>query len=257
MGVIYIGDRQAGKTHLAMESSNPQGYYVKGSEPIYQRLQNLLYDKDQDKTLATDAKQSTYLRNLELQVQTRLRQKQIIVDWFDTPGEIWRKNWQKDNPTEWTKFLETSRNSQGILLILPPYRDLIVNVDPELDEAPGPFPTQEQWCNRFEEWVRFFCQDCPKSKHLLICLNKADLFCNINQEADKLGYHPNGSQMDWLDRHQYVYHRYFRPIRSQIEKINDSFSGLPIRCFITSVKNRTLLELPWLYLGNFLEEVRI
>jgi hypothetical protein len=244
VGVIYIGDRKAGKTHLAMESSNPQGNYVKGSEPIYQKLQGLLYDKVKDRTLATDARQSAYRRTLELQVRTRIRYKQIAVDWFDTTGEIWRKSWQLDNPDEWNRFLEASRGSEAILLILPPHRDLPLNVDPEIDEEPGPFPTLEQWCNRFDEWVRFFCQDCPKSKHLLICLNKADLFCNINQESEKLAYSPDGYTMDWLDRHQYVYHRYFRPIRSQIQKINDTFSGLSIRCFITTIKSRSLLELP-------------
>ncbi|MBW4614150.1 MAG: hypothetical protein KME21_12925 [Desmonostoc vinosum HA7617-LM4] len=255
MGVIYIGDRKAGKTHLAMESSNPQGNYVKGSQPIYQRFQTLLYDKVNNKTLATDARQSAYRRTLELQVQTRIRSKQIIVDWFDTAGEIWRKSWQSDNPQEWQRFLEASSSSEAIILILPPHRDLVLNLDPEIDEDPGPFSTLEQWCYRFNEWVRFFCDDCPKSKHLLICLNKADLFCDLNQEAERLAYRHDAYTMDWFDRHQYVYQRYFRPIRSQIQQINDTFTGLSIRCFITSIKSRSLLELPWLYLANYLEEV--
>jgi hypothetical protein len=29
LGVIYIGDREVGKTHLAMELANPQNEYVK------------------------------------------------------------------------------------------------------------------------------------------------------------------------------------------------------------------------------------
>ena len=257
MGVIYIGDRHAGKTHLAMESSNPQGNFVKGNEATYRKFKANLYDTVKDSTLRTDARQSTYSRTLELEVRTRIRSKKIIVDWFDTTGEIWRESWQANNPDEWNLFLQASRSSEAILLILPPHRDLDLNLDPELEETPGPFPTLEQWCNRFDQWVRFFCQDCPKSKHLLICLNKADLFCNLDQEAEKLGYNPQGYTMDWLDRHQYVYHRYFRPIRSQIQQINNNFTGLSIRCFITTVKNRSLLELPWLYLANYLEEVNI
>ena len=248
MGVIYIGDRLAGKTHLAMESSNPQGDFVKGKEATYTKLQGLLYDTVNDSTLATDANQSVYCRILELDVKTRVRSKQIIVDWFDTPGEIWRKSWQSNNPDEWNRFLQASRSSEAIVLILPPHRGLDLKVDPDLEEAPGPFPTLEQWCNRFDDWVRFFCQDCPKSKHLLICLNKADLFCNLSEQVEEV------SKRDWLDRHEYVYHRYFRPIRPQIQQINNHFSGLSIRCFITSVKSRPLLELPWQYLAIFLEE---
>ncbi|MBW4676617.1 MAG: hypothetical protein KME52_22165 [Desmonostoc geniculatum HA4340-LM1] len=245
MGIIYIGDRQAGKTHLAMESSNPQGNYVKGKEGIYKKLQRSLYDTVKDSTIGTNAEKSIYHYTLELDVKIRLRSKQIIVDWFDTPGEIWRKSWQSNNPDEWNLFLQASRSSEAIMLILPPHRGLDLK-DPDLEEPPGPFSTQEQWCNRFDEWVRFFCQDCPKSKHLLICLNKADLFCNLNEQAEEL------DKRDWQDRHEYVSHRYFRPIRSQIQQINNNFSGLSIRCFITSVKSRPLLELPWQYLGIYL-----
>ncbi|GAA6623613.1 hypothetical protein [Scytonema sp. NUACC26] len=258
MGVIYIGDRRAGKTHLAMESSNPRGYYVKGSEQIYQNLKALLYDKAEGKTLATEARQSTYRRTLDLQVRTRLRYKHILVDWFDTTGEIWRDSWQSNNPQEWNNFLEVARGSEAVILILPPHRDLISltsSVDPEIDEDPGPFPTLKQWCNRFDEWVKFFRQDFLKPKHLLICLNKADLFCDLKQEAEKLAYNPDSYAMDWLDRHQYVYNRYFTPIRDRIKQIDAVITGLSVRCFITSVKERSLLELPWLYLANYLEEI--
>lgn len=248
MGVIYIGDRRAGKTHLAMESCNPQGIFVKGKEATYRRLRESFYDSANDSTRATEDNNSIYEEKLELQVQMSLRSKKIIVDWFDTTGEIWRKSWQANNPNEWNRFLQSSRNSEAIILILPPHRGLILNVDPKLEDPPGPFPTLQQWQNRFDEWVKFFCQDCPKSKHLLICLNKADLFCDINEQVQEL------AKKDWLDRHLYVYHHYFQPIRSQIEKINDHFLGLSIRCFITSVKSRPLLELPWQYLGIFLEE---
>ncbi|MFM6264919.1 MAG: hypothetical protein ACKPFA_00160, partial [Dolichospermum sp.] len=58
--------------------------------------------------------------------------------------------------------------------------------------------------------------------------------------------------MNWQQRHSYSLQRYFRPIQSQLEQINKSISGLSIRCFITSIHNRSLLELPWIYLGSFL-----
>jgi hypothetical protein len=248
MGVIYIGDRMAGKTHLAMESSNPQGIFVKGDEATYRRLRGLLYDTTTDSTEATEANKSIHNYILELEVRLRLRSKKIIVDWFDTPGEIWRNSWQANNLDEWNKFLQQSRNSEAIMLILSPHRELDLKVDPEIEIPPGPFPTLEQWRNRFDEWVNFFCKHPLKAKHLLICLNKADLFCHLDEQLEEL------SKRDWLDRHLYLYHRYFRPIRSQIDEINNHCPDLSIRCFITSVKSRPLLELPWQYLGIFLKE---
>lgn len=111
---------------------------------------------------------------------------------------------------------------------------------------------EQQWYNRFERWVKFFQEDCSKARHILICLNKADLFCNLYEEASMLAYNPYGSQMNWQHRHAYVLQRYFRPIYSHLEQLNQNILGLSVRCFITSIYNRSLLELPWIYLGSFL-----
>ena len=247
MGVIYIGDRNAGKTHLAMELANPQNDCVKVSSPDYENLRKLLFDEGLGKTYATDAINSVIERYLDIQVRLPTGYRQVIADWVDTPGEIWRKTWRSDNPEEWNKFIEGSRKSEGILLIVPPYREIL---KPGVDSEE--FMTQQQWSNRFNRWVEFFQQECPKARHIIICLNKADLFCDLTQESIKLAYKPNGSQMNWQQRHNYVFSRYFRPIQPQIEQINKSVSGLAVRCFITSIYNRSLLELPWLYLGSFL-----
>lgn len=247
MGVVYIGDRAVGKTHLAMELANPQSDYVKVSSPDYENLRTLLFDEEFGGTRATDAQNAVNERYLDIQVRLPTGSRQVTVDWIDTPGEIWRKTWQSDNPDEWKKFVEASRTSEGILLILPPYREIL---KPGVDAEQ--FMTQHQWCNRFNRWVEFFRQDCPKARHIVICLNKADLFCDIAQEAIRFAYKPNGVQMNWQQRHAYVFSRYFKPIQPQLEVINRSISGLSVRCFITSIYNRSLLELPWLYLGSFL-----
>ncbi len=247
MGVVYIGDRSTGKTHLAMELANPQSDYVKVSSPDYEYLKTLLFDSHLGVTKATDAVNAVYERYLDIQVRLPTGFRKVTVDWIDTPGEIWRKTWQSDNPYEWKNFLETARKSEGILLILPPYREILKpGVEPEQ------FMTHQQWCNRFNRWVEFFRQDCPKARHIVICLNKADLFCDIAEEAFQLAYKPNGAQMNWQQRHNYVFSRYFRLVQSQLEQINRSVSGLSVRCFITSIYNRSLLELPWIYLGSFL-----
>lgn len=249
MGLIYIGDRAAGKTHLALELANPHGNYVKVTAPDYQYIKSLLYDENLQKTKPTEADKSVYDQYLNINVQLPTGIKQINSYWLDTAGEIWRKNWQEENQPQWQDFLTKIRESEGILLILPPYRQL-VNYQCHAED----FITQQQWCNRFQRWVNFFRYDCPKIRHLLLCLNKADLFCNVNQEGNLLGYIPNRSRFNWQQRNQYVYDRYFTPIHSQIKELNESISGLSVKFFITSIHNRSLLELPWIYLGSFLSK---
>lgn len=247
LGVIYIGDREVGKTHLAMELANPNSEYVKVSYPDYSVLRSNLYIEDEERTRSTDGEQATYDEYLEIQVQLPTGSKQITLDWIDTPGEIWRNHWQDNQPDGWQKFLETIHSSEGIILLLPPYREMIQG-DCNLDH----FITQQQWCNRFSRWVDFFRQDCPRIRHLILCLNKADLFCNLEQEASKLAYSPYRSRLNWQQRDAYVLQKFFRPIQPQIKQLNQSISGLSVRCFITSIYNRDLLELPWIYLGSFL-----
>ena len=122
MGVVYIGDRFAGKTYLAMELANPQNDCVKVSSPDYEYLRILLFNEESGHTQPTDAQKERYL---DIQVRLPTGFRQVIVDWVDTPGEIWRKTWRSDNPEEWNKFIEASRKSEGILLIVPLYREIL------------------------------------------------------------------------------------------------------------------------------------
>ena len=248
MGVIYIGDRRTGKTHLAMELANPKTNYVKVCNPSYENLKVMLYDDDEGGTKATDSAKGVYNCYMEIQATLPTGNKQITIDWLDTTGEIWRKSWQEDNPQQWKIFMENISSSEGVLLVLPPYREML-EMHPQKDE----YPLLEQWTMRFNRWVDFFRNDCPNLKHILICLNKADLFCqNLDQESAKLAYKPHNSAMNWQQRHVYVSNKYFRPILPSLEEINRNIRGLSIRCFITSVHDRSLLELPWLYLASFL-----
>ncbi len=247
MGVIYIGDRATGKTHLAMELANRNCKYVKVIRPEYDALKQLLYNEKEGTIKQTDGEQAIYNRDIEIQVELPAGKKQISLEWIDTPGEIWRSSWQSLMQAEWKKFLDTICQSEGIILILPPYREII-----KPGHNPYDFINKQQWCNRFNRWVDFFRQDCTKIKHLVICLNKADLFCDIDREAAQLEFIPKGSRMNWEQRDAYVFQQYFKPIHSQIQQINKSGSRLAVRCFITSIKNRALLELPWIYLGSFL-----
>jgi hypothetical protein len=243
MGVVYIGDRGTGKTHLAMELANPLSELVKVSSPEYEFLKSFLYDDSFEGTKATDANKEVDARQLDIQVRLPTGIKQISVDWIDTPGEIWRKRWQADNPDKWKNFLDTAHQSEGILLILPPYRNIL---KPGVDSRQ--FITQQQWCNRFKGWVEFFSNNCYKARQLVICLNKADLFCDIEKESSILAH------KNWHQRHIYVLQRYLNPIQPQIEQMNRSMDSSSVSCFITSIYKRKLLELPWIYMGTFLSQ---
>ncbi|MCA2508069.1 MAG: hypothetical protein IM550_04905 [Microcystis sp. M54BS1] len=252
MGVIYIGDRDTGKTHLVLELANPRGNYVKVTYPDYQYLRGFFLDLELGSPRPTGsiAPEAIFEQYIEVNVILPTGEKMIALDWLDTPGEIWRKSWQKNQPDEWQRFLETIRKAEGIMLILPPYRDII---KPTSQVNLADFITRQQWCNRFDRWLEFFQQDCPKIRHLLLCLNKADLVpIDLEEEARKLAFNPDFQPMTWQERDNYVFQRYFRPIHPQINQLNRSIQGLTIRCFITSIYNRKLLELPWIYLGSHL-----
>ncbi|NEO53547.1 MAG: hypothetical protein F6K54_10905 [Okeania sp. SIO3B5] len=253
MGIIYIGDRETGKTSLALELANPSSNNcVKVLSPPYSKLKGMLYIDEEGRTRATSAEKATYNETLEIEVIVSTRRKTIYTDWIDTPGEIWRASWQKNNPDKWANFLEAARSSQGVILVVPPYREIIRQ---DMGINSDDFITQQQWVRRFDSWVDFFRYQCPNVKHIALCLNKADLLQSIDlkQEAQKLAYHPHSSRMNWNQRNDYIFKRFFRPARSHIFQLNQHTSGLTVRCFITSIYNRELLELPWIYLGIYLK----
>lgn len=105
----------AGKTHLAMELANPLSELVKVSSPEYEVLKSFLYNDSFGGTKATDANKEVDDRQLDILVRLPTGLKQISVDWIDTPGEIWRKRWQVDNPDKWKKFLDIVRQSEKII----------------------------------------------------------------------------------------------------------------------------------------------
>jgi hypothetical protein len=249
MGIIYIGDRATGKTHLAMELANPLHEYVKVTSPDYEALKSSLCDPGDPlgRTRPTKADSSAYPRNLDLQVKLPSTTKEVLVDWVDTPGEIWRQSWQDNNSDQWQHFIDKAKYSEGILLVVPPYRE-IIKPGENMDE----FLTEQQWSNRFDRWSRFITIHCQNVRHILICLNKADLFCDYQQEGKFLAYNPYSNQLNWQDRHNYVWQKYFQPIHPQLEHLNKTLYGVSIRCFITTIYQRNLLELPWIYLGSFL-----
>jgi hypothetical protein len=240
MDVIYIGDRLAGKTTLAANLASTKGICV---HPL-----------DEDPSLlpvkgSYSPTPNLQERPMKMKVLLPTGYRSLEAQWLDTPGEIWRKSWQSNDPQQWQQILQKTRQSHGILLVLPPYREL-VRLDPQTAEE---FMTRQQWCNRFRRWVEFFRSQCPKVRHLALCLNMADLFCkDLEAESQRLGFSERGGSMSWGERDRYVMNTYFEPIMDQIAELNGSLDGLAARCFITSSYNRRLMELPWMYLATYL-----
>ena len=253
MGVIYIGDRAVGKTALAFELIKPNFQHVRISNQNHEKLKGKLIDVSTGELLPTKINPGTVYENLNLEVEVKLPAgiSTISVDWIDTPGEIWKSSWQNDpkNTQQWRKVVTTVQQSEGIMLILPPYREM-PGLKPDVDLQE--FPTLQQWCNRFNRWVEFLVKDCGRARHIVLCLNKADLFCDLEHEAFELAYDPFKSRKNWFKRNAYVSQKYFQPLQSQITTITKKTSGVPVRCFITSIYNRFLLELPWIYLASHL-----
>ena len=253
MGVVYIGDRAVGKTALALELIKPNFQYVRVFNQNYEKLKEKLILISTGELLPTQINSATVYDNRSLEVEIKLPagSSNIFVDWIDTPGEIWKSSWQqdKDNTELWRKVITTVQQSEGIMLILPPYREMPgLKTGVNLQEL----PTQQQWCNRFNRWVEFFRDDCCQTRHIVLCLNKADLFCDLEKEAFELAYDPYQSRKNWFQRNAYVSQKYFQPVQAQIIEITKKTSGVPVRCFITSIYNRSLLELPWIYLASHL-----
>ena len=249
MGVIFIGDRGVGKSHLLKKLINRQSQRIRVTNLTEEQLE---LDPSFYRSGDTIPTQSIDTRTIEMQVRL-LAPVKLSVDWIDTPGELWRTTWQQANSDEWNKFKTLASKSRGVVIVLPPHRNIGKGInDIEIIDL-HKVPNQDQWCNRFERWVNFLLDYCPNVEHIVLCINKADLFCHdIDSEANKLAYNPSGLTMDFVDRNNYIINQYFSPIKSAIAEINQNRHGLVVRCFITSVYNRTLLELPWIYLACYL-----
>ena len=243
MGVVYIGDRETGKTALAVELIDPKKGRIKVEGQNYDNLKKILYDEDNQRFKATDIDQLNVIQSYDLTVNVELTSNYYSIPfrWVDTPGEIYQKSWQKQNSPLWQKFLSNIHNSEGIMLILPPYREMPYLSDHLRDE----FPSQKQWLNRFERWVEFLLNECPKARHILLCLNKADLFTDVKSEAQAL------ASKTWNARHEYIFYRYFAFAQEKILYLS-RISPAKVRCFITTIHNHNLLELPWFYLASHL-----
>ncbi|NES18477.1 MAG: hypothetical protein F6K41_06015 [Symploca sp. SIO3E6] len=253
MSIVVIGDQGVGKTTLMLELARPSNGNVQVSYPSFAQLKNDFMINNQ--IVPTD---NVYNTALKVKVNLPSYFKEFDVNWVDTAGEAWKpySQWQIDHPSEWADTLESLRTSQGLMLIMAPHRsllreDLLEKSPEQIAINDSRFRTKKQWQERFKEWIAFFELNCSKVNQILICLNMADLFCDIDTTATNLKQDYLYSNFKWYNYKEKILLNFFSDVIDIIDKY-DYNRHLPIQLFVTTYRNRTLLEIPWIYLGGYL-----
>ncbi|MBR8826665.1 MAG: hypothetical protein DSM107014_01960 [Gomphosphaeria aponina SAG 52.96 = DSM 107014] len=254
MSVVVIGDRSVGKSSTVLELANPYNKNcVEIVEPDYETLRENYINPDTNQMVPTRTEEQ---QPLVLNVQLPGGEKQVNSVWIDTPGEMWDSpQWRQENPAAWQDFKTRLNECVGIILLLPPHRDL---VSPNLLNVANDHHTLNRddllnfqaWENRLGKWLDFFLQDCSQVEHIAICLHKADLFCNVDKVSREFQYNYAGGTQ-WWKFNETARKKYFYQVEKNIKNYHQR-GGKPIQFFITSIKNRGLLELPWLYLSPYI-----
>jgi hypothetical protein len=236
----------AGKTHLFLELLNYDYNHIQVKSPDYESTKRCIYDKYTNSVFATGLSINNY--DFEYVVHLPTGNKTLSCNLIDTQGEIWYRSWQENNNNEWQKCLSLISTANAILLILPPYREIINSEKIDYNW----YSTRQQWITRFERWSDFLKTNCSQVSHIMICLNHVDLCpINLEEESQKLAYSPYSQNLNWKKKYDYVYHRFFAPIHPQIQDLNRNIKS-SVSLFITSIHNRDLLELPWIYLSCYI-----
>lgn len=246
MSVVVIGDRAVGKSRMGLALAEPsEEPKVQVIEPDYQTLKDEYINVDTGGMTPT---RDIYKRPFKIKVE--LSTKRIIESvWIDTPGEIYDLEWQIEHPHAWKEFKETLNQSLGIILLLHPYQE---QVKPTLiDSTDSIFALDREtllpahkWKVDLVNWMKFLRENCNQVNYILICLNKADLFCsNLDTVGKNFQSYPSYKRQDEALK-------YFTAAQIEIEKYNRK--DRPFQFFITCVKNRSLLELPWIYLSPYI-----
>lgn len=100
--------------------------------------------------------------------------------------------------------------------------------------------------------AEFFPRKLSKVEHILICLHRADTFCDVKSEAKKWCFDRNQGPF-FFEYDNYIRKTYFTPARSIIRAYNSQNPRASLHFFITTIDEPGLLELPWIYLASFLE----
>jgi serine/threonine protein kinase len=259
--VIVIGDRAVGKTSMlwALCDLPPNRYgekYVEISKDDCDRIKDAWVDPTSGNIKPTE--KPFELKSIEMYLRLP-RPREIQVQLTDTRGEFWSDPViQANDPSVYQDYKKTIANARYIVLVLHPHKDLVKReylsiYDPqgEIYKGNGLY-TSSVWANKLKGTLDFFSQHCKSAKHFFICMHKADLFCNFNDESLRWHYKPSGGN-DFDSYISGVRKRYFgiaKDLILEFNKRNGSVSKLSF--FITTNQDRNLLEIPWLCLGTYL-----
>ncbi|MFB2920759.1 hypothetical protein [Aerosakkonema funiforme] len=243
MSVVVIGDRQVGKTSMVIALHDPGTKHVQVLTDLKK-----YYNPDTGVIAGTSRKEE---ETLLVEVKLPGGERQIQVHWIDTPGEAWEnKEWRKTHLDAWQDMQAKVSHSQAVLLLLPPQRTMIQPNLLDDKSKPDDFPRPDAWTNNLASWLQFFNQNCATVQHILISIHKADLFCDFQAEAKRWRYEQSKG-MRWIEYNEYIRNTYFNKADQLIREYNRQHST-SLRFFITTIKNPSLLELPWIHLASYL-----
>lgn len=243
-GIVLIGERAIGKTSTVVKLAKGTKHvkYAGNPNDLIARYSNPLTG-----AIAGTAKMTP--ETLVMNVDLPAGEKQIPFLWVDTPGEAFSNSkWRLDNQVDWQNIQQTVNQSKAVILLLPPYQKQIIPQRPDLQDN---LPTYEDWLKTLQTWLNFIANNCQKVSHILICLHRADTFCNVQLEAKKWRF-DNLKQPLWFEYDNYIRKTYFTGAHSLIKEYNSKHPTTSLRFFITSIYEDSLLELPWIYLASFL-----
>jgi GTPase SAR1 family protein len=258
MNVVIIGDRAVGKTSIVAalaEYSLDRDSKVKIISPDPHTLLRDL--RPETGKGAGTANQSE--RELTMRVQRpNGASKEINVGWIDLPGEFFHEhsNYRERGGVDWQDIQAKIERSKYVILLIPPYRTLVEAT--RLDQAPEALrpetvlPNQEQWHKRLSAWFDFLNRYCARSSRILICIHKADLFCDLDQVSREWSYLPGQISTDFWRRYHEFSKSFLRGMQQSVKAYSQTNAGTNTNFFITSIVHRELLALPWLYIGLYL-----
>jgi len=249
-----MGDRAIGKTSMLVALADTSAaQIVKMVKPEPEVFRKTRTDPQTGRAAPTD-------RNIEelvvLSVDLPAATYSLPFRCLDTPGETWENpNYQITAPDKWREMIDIASNTIYALVFMPPPRTMVkqelVVSDPSHKNYLNidTLPNREQWLTQFDSKLGFLSENCTNLKYILLCLHKADACCDVNQVGSEWSYDPRtGNNWNWTHYNDFVqlnYLRYTSKILRQYTR------GTPqVRTFLTSTNNRSMLELPWIYLAT-------
>jgi GTPase SAR1 family protein len=247
MSIVVIGDRGVGKTSMVValaKLATKHVQVVSDAESLVARRFNIAENR-----IAGTAQMTLETLLMNVHLPSGIRQIQIL--WVDTPGEAFsNRDWKTKYPTAWQDIQQQISESKGVILLLPPYRDILQPQTLDERTVTDDLPTTKAWINRLENWLIFFQENCSHVEHILICIHRADTFCNIKTEGKKWRYEQSKPSL-FYEYNTYIRKTYFTPAEKLIREYHRILYA-SLQFFITTTDNEQLLELPWIYLGAFL-----